>query len=160
MKPIIRNVRPEDADVIKFFVKEHMVSAYPEIPYAEMKERAEADIERHCASPNSFVLELDGKVIGYLSLSMDTDRYTKRRIGVVHMVHVAEEYRGEGYANMLMEKADEFFEKNHIEHRDVSVNVNNEAAVELYKKHGYKPWRCTMRKVSRPEQTKRKHHPV
>ena len=156
MKLTVRNARPEDAEIVKVFVKEHMVRNYPETSYAQLKEKAEADIEKHCAGPTSFVLELDGKVIGYLGVSVDTDRYTKQRIGVVHMIHIAEAYRGKGYSHLLMEKADEFFEKNHVDFKEISVNANNEPAIELYKKHGYRLWRCTFKNLPRPEQLRKK----
>lgn len=160
MKPIIRNVRPEDADVVKVFAKEHMVRDYPELPYSILKEKTESDIQKHCTEPTSFVLELDGKVIGYLAVSIDTDRYSKQKIGVLHMIHIAEGYRGKGYSHLLMAKAEEFFDQHHVACVEISTNVNNEVAIELYKKHGYRMWRCTMKKVPRPEQLRKKHQPA
>lgn len=160
MRPTVRNARPEDAEFVKIFVKEHMVRNHPETPYAKLKEKAEADIEKHCAGPTSFVLELDGKVIGYLGVSVDTDKYTKQRVGVLHMIHVAEVYRGSGYSHLLMKKADEFFGNNHVDFREVSVDAGNEAAIGLYKKHGYRLWRCTFKRIERPEQIRRKSQPA
>jgi len=147
MKPLVRNVKPEDAQVVKTFIKDHMVRNYPEIPYARLKEKAESDIVKHCSEPTSFVLELDGKVIGYLGMSIDTDRYSRQTTGVLHMIHIAEPFRGKRYSHILMDKADEFFDQHNVAFREISVNANNETAINLYKKHGYKLWRCTFKKV-------------
>jgi len=147
MKPIVRNVKPEDAEIVKVFIKEHMVMNYPELPYSVLKEKAEADIEKHCTEPTSFVLELEGKVIGYLALSIDTDRYSRQKIGVLHMIHIAEPFRGKKYSHILMVKAEEFFGQHHVAYREISTNVNNEVAINLYKKHGYKLWRCKLKKA-------------
>lgn len=78
-----------------------------------------------------FVVERDDKLVGYIGFMIIFDE--------IHIANVAvdEEYRGEGFGNLLMETITQFADENSLK-VTLEVNEHNEVAISLYKKFGFK----------------------
>jgi putative acetyltransferase len=67
-------------------------------------------------------------------------------VGYVKNIYIAPEVRGQGYAKMLLEAADEWFRFRGCTKATLDVSVCNEEAVSLYQSAGYEIIRHRMEK--------------
>jgi len=85
-------------------------------------------------NPNTvyLVVELDGKVIGYGGMWIVLDE--------AHITNVCilPEYRGRGYAKMLMKRLASEGNMRGAESMSLEVRVSNKAALKLYRSCGFK----------------------
>ncbi len=79
-----------------------------------------------------FILLENSQVAG--TLSLDVKPYSV----FVYAVGLLEEYRRKGYGSFLMEFTEDFAKKHKIDFVNFSVLLENEAAVTMYNKLGYK----------------------
>ena len=117
----IREMRIEDLDVIYnlecLLFKE---SAWP-------KETLKSDMEMF----EFDVLEVDGEIVGYCSLSLNGDFADVLNIGV-HPNH-----RRQGYGSLLMKHMIEIADLNDVKNITLEVRVSNESAIALYESLGF-----------------------
>jgi ribosomal protein S18 acetylase RimI-like enzyme len=92
------------------------------------------DIEKRAASyklDGFFLAEADGEIVGMLSVYPSYHGF-----GEVGM-SVAKEWRGRGVGSALMEQAIAFARERGLHKLSLDVFAHNEAAIKLYKKHGF-----------------------
>lgn len=80
------------------------------------------------AFSNILIYEKDNKIVAFLDYSK---MYEKLEINYIYVI---EEYRKQ---NIAYELIDYMIKNNDFENITLEVNVNNENAIRLYKKHGF-----------------------
>lgn len=73
----------------------------------------------------------ENKAIGYLGYFLIYDRIE------IDYLYVEKKYRKKGYANILINKLVEISKKENCINITLEVNVNNNVAINLYKKNGF-----------------------
>jgi len=99
----------------------------------ELKKRIEE------SSKNSIFLmfaENEGKVIGFLSASRGHVNRIKHSAYIV--IGILKDYRGKGIGKKLYEELETWALNNGIIRLELSVMVNNEQAIKLYEKMGFR----------------------
>ena len=80
---------------------------------------------------NYFVLDIDGKVSGYIGVWIDCDN------SQIINFYVDEEYQGQGFGSMMLEFVIELCEMSNINVLSLEVRESNEKAIALYEKYGF-----------------------
>lgn len=78
-----------------------------------------------------YALIYNDKIIGYTGIRPEEDRMFLSKL------YVLKDYRGKGYANILLNKAFEDSRKNGLDKIYLTVNRNNKNAIELYLAKGF-----------------------
>lgn len=81
---------------------------------------------------NCLVIEENNKIIGFITYSIIYERAE-----VIDII-IDEKERKKGYGNKLLSKVIEIAKENNCTNITMEVNVNNEIAIKLYKKNGFK----------------------
>ena len=86
-----------------------------------------------------FLLEIEDEVVGYMILQEGEhpSRTHEKYISIVDLF-VNDGYRSQGYGTEMMEKAEEYAEKQGCDHLKVSAEVENTEARNFYEKNGYR----------------------
>jgi len=148
-EPFVRKAKKSDFEHVKHFIKEHYEREFPELPYEKLRKNAEASYKTHVGNDGTFVLILDNKIIGYLSVGVRKNKKLNLHEGEIYMIHIAKEFRGRGYAHILMKTADEYFKKKKADFCVVTTSFTNEVSQSLYKEYGFNPWRITLRRLNK-----------
>lgn len=82
------------------------------------------------------VAENEGKIVGFLSAGRGTVNRIKHSAYIV--TGILEDYRGKGIGTKLFEELDKWAAEKALVRLELTVMVNNEGAVALYKKMGFK----------------------
>jgi ribosomal-protein-alanine N-acetyltransferase len=88
----------------------------------------------HIKKSPLFVYEIDNKIAGYILVFLRKDSFRAR----VYSVAVKENFRGQGIAAALFEKAISYAKKEGKSVIKLEVRAVNEKAIKLYKKLGFK----------------------
>ncbi len=83
--------------------------------------------------------ELNGKTVGFIAV--DSNWYSKRengKVGAIHEVVVLPEYRCMGIGTRLVSMALDYFRRKGLSMAELWVGDENEDAIKLYKKMGFK----------------------
>jgi ribosomal-protein-alanine N-acetyltransferase len=97
----------------------------------------------HKRFPNTFIVaEENGELIGYIMCRIETGIPSFKLLGLTKKGHVISlavlpKYQRSGVGYSLMLKAVEAMEKYDAKEAYLEVRINNEAAVNLYKKMGF-----------------------
>jgi len=85
-----------------------------------------------------FLLEIEDEIVGYMILQegKHPSRTHEKYISIVDLF-VEKEYRSQGYGTEMMEKAEQYAEKQGCDHLKVSAEVKNTEARKFYEKNGY-----------------------
>ncbi|NPB06006.1 MAG: GNAT family N-acetyltransferase [Aquificae bacterium] len=90
--------------------------------------------------PEGFLVLKDGeRPVGFVAA--DANWFSKRarkRVGAVHELVVDPSYRGRGLGKMLLKKALEYFKSKGLDEAELWVGDENERAISLYRKEGFK----------------------
>ena len=99
---------------------------------------------RYFTSPNykTDVLRLGDQTVGFVNYAV-FDRtilwmFTWYRTSLLHLMGVSEEHRRKGYAQLLAQHATDFCKKDGATEIFLQTTLDNTAAIELYKKLGFK----------------------
>jgi ribosomal protein S18 acetylase RimI-like enzyme len=111
----------------------------------ELKDNAESESEEgffkllEDEDTTIFLLEVEDEVVGYMILQEGEhpSRTHEKYISIVDLF-VEDRYRSQGYGTEMMEKAEEYAEKQECGHLKVSAEVENIKARKFYGKNGYK----------------------
>ena len=150
----IRSVSSSEAEKI---VKELWLPLAQEMESISDYNRLEEDLDLESTiehkkddiqSENSymFVAEDSEDMIGFISATVEESipifsRGDKLKI---NEVYVLPEYRRKGVASELMDRIEELAEDRKVETVELSVDVENDSAQELYRKHGFEAGRKRM----------------
>lgn len=120
---IIREMKEDDLKEIWPIEKDIFLSPWPKRAYKdEMYKNPFAKL---------FVVEDEGKIVGYCDLWITFETAQVATIGVVR------NKRRQGIAQMMIDKMVELATKAQCDNISLEVRVSNEAAINLYKKNGF-----------------------
>lgn len=93
-----------------------------------------------------FIAEVEGEAAGFVALELKMSReFFNRGLYLhIHELFVGDEFRRQGVASKLLERSEEFCLEEGGEMIQLSVNVRNDAARELYRQKGYDEERVKM----------------
>ncbi len=91
-------------------------------------EAISSQVEKGC---EYFLLEVDGKAVGYLAL-VEKNNNLK-----ISKIYVRSEYRGNGLGTYLMNFARQKAKERNLERIWLRVNKDNDSSIEWYKKQGF-----------------------
>ena len=94
---------------------------------------------------NLLVLEKDGRVVGFVWMSL-MSTLLDTCVGYIKNLYVVRELRGQGYGRMMLEAADEWFQMHGATKATLDASVVNKQAVGLYERVGYQTTRLRMEK--------------
>lgn len=104
------------------------------IPLSEGDIRIEEDEDYYLKDFSVFICEEDGHAIGYGQIIYNKGLYTIVNLGILY------EYRKQGYGEMLVEYLIELCYKHSIQNVYIRVDKNNDKALSLYNKIGFKEY--------------------
>ena len=123
MKYLIRPLEEKDInDISQGEEKAFGVSLGFDMIYSDLKLNPYA---------NYIVLEVDGRVRGYIGLWITSE------VAVVINFYVDKEIQGMGFGKMLLEFAINLCTMSKVETISLEVRENNEKAINLYEKYGF-----------------------
>ena len=96
-------------------------------------------------SEQIWVLEIDGQVRGFVWGALITSMVDEF-IGYIKNVYVTPEMRGQGYAKMLMQVAEDWFRSQGAHKSSLDASICNQQAVDFYERTGYRTARMRMEK--------------
>ncbi|WP_417900431.1 GNAT family N-acetyltransferase [Bacillus haimaensis] len=138
---IVRKVLPEDADNLADLIKKVEESNFMLFNPGERKVTGE-QLRRHRIEPlendqsSTIFVAVDGEeLIGYLFSIGTTTQRTAHSVYLV--VGVSETARGKGVGTELFCQVEEWAKNRNLHRLELTVMVNNEAAINLYKKMGF-----------------------
>lgn len=138
---LIREIKPEDAESFDLLMKQVETEAdFMLMEPGERKGSPEQQrkwLERVDKESNSTVLvaEQGGQLVGYLAVIGGDTRRTKRSAYLV--IGILKEYTGRGIGTNLFQRLEEWAITHNILRLELTVVIQNEAGVSLYKKMGY-----------------------
>ena len=138
MTIIIRHVEPSDYEALhKIFSGPRVVWGTLQIPFPS----AEMWRKRLAEPPEGFyslVACVDDEVIGQIGLHTFPNRPRRRHVGQIGMM-VRDDWQGKGVGTALMQAAVDLADKwLNLSRLELEVYTDNEPAVRLYKKFGFK----------------------
>lgn len=133
---IVRQCEPKDiAAVREIYSQQHAYAGTLQLPYPTL-DLWQNRLEQLTKGSYSYVAEVDGKVIGQLSL--DLDQSLRRRHVASFGMGVKQEFQGKGVGSKLLTSAIDVAENwLNVERLELTVYTDNESAIALYKKHGF-----------------------
>ena len=142
----IREIEVEDYKELLDFMKKvkgetNFLLGYPDeikLSYEDEKERIKK--VKSSETSNYFVVMKNSKIIGCIGFNGNTARKTKH-YGTIG-ISVLKEYWGRGIATTLLEKLISWAKEKGIKKINLDVFENNERAIKLYKKFGFKLEGC------------------
>jgi ribosomal protein S18 acetylase RimI-like enzyme len=140
----LRNAKPEDIEKICEFKRKGVSLNFPSCPFNENMFRR--NMLRHMEYDPNYVkvAELEGEVAGYIWFRMVNS--TVGVFGRIEHIFVDEKFRHHGLGKKLMSVAEAYLRDNGVKKIKLTVTMNNDEALSLYKKIGYKTNRFVMEK--------------
>lgn len=138
MKPItVRHSRAEDIDAVAtIYGQRHAYANTLQLPYVSREDWHARWEQMRPPGAYSLVAECEGEVVGQLSL-ITQDRPRRRHVGTFGM-GVHEAHQGQGVGSALLAAALEMTDNwLALQRLEAEVYVDNEAALHLYRKHGF-----------------------
>ncbi|CAH0314211.1 GNAT family N-acetyltransferase [Peribacillus sp. Bi134] len=138
---LIREIKPEDTESFDLLMKQVETEAdFMLMEPGERKGSPEQQrkwLERVDKENNSTVLvaEQGGQLVGYLAVIGGDTRRTKHSAYLV--IGILKEYTGRGIGTNLFQRLEEWAITHNILRLELTVVIQNEAGVSLYKKMGY-----------------------
>lgn len=87
------------------------------------------------------VAQSDDEIIGFIDgRIMDEAIWYKEKVGILEHICVGKEYRKKGIAMLLLKKFEEEIKKMGAKYIQILAFPNNNPAIDLYKKYGYKEY--------------------
>jgi ribosomal protein S18 acetylase RimI-like enzyme len=104
-------------------------------------------LKRNCII---FVAEAQGKIIGFVSgyIVFRNPQLSVDRVGKIDNIIVDGMYRGNGIGTQLIEKMLQHFHDNKVKFFEISCDLENEDALRLYKRLGFKEQKVMLVKES------------
>lgn len=133
----IRAAEPEDYEAIREVMSQPLAQKYTlQLPFASL-DMWKKRLANMAEGDHSLVAEIDGKIVGNLGLHSQAKSARRRHIGYLGMsVHDA--WHRQGVGDALMKAAIDLGE-NWLQYTrlELTVFVDNEGALALYKEHGF-----------------------
>jgi Acetyltransferases len=149
----VRKAEARDLDEIIKLLKQLHEAEYPiekEIT-SNMKETSDYFIEKNIKKLKiemrkgfknkkelHIIAELNNKVVGYLNGLVGTHYSKKKKYSYLDQIVIDNKYRKKGIAQKLMFEFEKFAKQKKANHITLAMFSENEKAMNLYKKEGYK----------------------
>ena len=152
----IRKALPDDAfQIATVHVKMWQHAYKGQIPDSylnslSIKERTKGwrnQIENPDEGVHTFVVEMDGKVVGWCTAGKSRDEDAPRGTGELYGIYIHPDYAGGGLGSQLMEHALDVLRKDGYKKTTLWALDTNKKAREGY---GYKGWKVEGKKKSEP----------
>jgi putative acetyltransferase len=132
----IRAREPRDAEAIaEIFACPRVIAGTLQLPWRPVEATRER-LARHGSETHGLVAEIDGRVVGTLSLHVEANPRRRHSAGIGMGVH--DEFQGRGVGSALLTAAialgDDWLGLRRIE---LTVYVDNARAIRLYERHGF-----------------------
>jgi putative acetyltransferase len=133
----IRHAEPSDLEAIhQIYTQPKVVWGTHQLPYSPLEKHRQRLSQPQDGS-FTLVACVDGEVVGHLKLRTFPDSPRRKHVGSIGM-GVHDKWQGKGVGTALMEAATVFAEKwLNLSRLALSVYVDNEAGIRLYKKFGF-----------------------
>jgi len=138
---IIRRIEAEDTEAFLSMLKQ-LDSETKNMMYEPRERKTSVDEMKsnilNITASNSLLLvaQDDGRIVGFLSAERGFAKRIKHSAYVV--VGVLKDYQGKGVGTKLLQELIDWAKSNNITRLELTVMVNNESAINLYKKMGFK----------------------
>ena len=83
-------------------------------------------------------IEVDGKVVGFISCKYRNNNETNKKEGIISLVGINKSYQGLGIGKQLMKSVLCYFKKKNIDDIYVGTHIDNLSALNLYISNGFK----------------------
>ncbi|MBU7032019.1 MAG: GNAT family N-acetyltransferase [Theionarchaea archaeon] len=93
-----------------------------------------------------WVADIDDTLAGFIWVIESTDYFSGDKIGFILKLFVEEHFRNQGIATALLDKAEEFCERNGYQTLELNVAQSNTVSVTMYEHRGFEIFRYRMRK--------------
>lgn len=144
----IRNANKNDFeqyyDLHKNFVKDYRKLSKYNIPILTKKLCLKDFKTRFGKNKIFFVAEEGNRIVGYLLGSIERSIYGNS--GYLEDFFVSRKYQNRGLATRLKDRFFEWLKKRKIRYCRLDVNPENEKAIQIYKKWGFKIYKYRMTK--------------
>ena len=96
----------------------------------------------------TFILTEDSELAAFTSVEVKEPApvFARGKKGYIHELYVHEDFRRNGYASTLLEKAQEWSEKHGCESMELAYDAGNKQAEQLYSEEGFEVVRKQLRK--------------
>lgn len=107
----------------------------------ELLDQRKRDTKQMLSSEYSYikVLAVDNEKIGIIMAAIDNDN-----IGFIYSIYVKDDHRKKGYGTLLMNQALSFLKSKKTTKILLNVGSDNESAISLYKKIGFRTTQLSM----------------
>jgi ribosomal protein S18 acetylase RimI-like enzyme len=154
MNVLIREATEKDVILVKKYTVETAWESFSdsqkrELKREEWKEHLLSGFEKLSRAKNSsiFVAEDEEQAfLGYLWVGEGTNMMTGKNHGFIYDIFVKGEHRGRGIGRLLLQKAEEYCRDKDYPRILLMVSVNNQPAMKLYEKNGFKTVEMYMEK--------------
>ena len=94
----------------------------------------------------AFIAMEAGRIVGYITVYVkdQADYWHVKRVGDISGLMIQKEYRRKGIAWKLLAKAREFFASQGVKYYTVFTAVENQGALDFYRKNGLVPLYSTL----------------
>ena len=92
-----------------------------------------------------FIAKQDNKIVGYIFIKELNDPTNILKEAIIDALYVEEEYRNNGIAKSLIEKAKNYCSNNNIKYISLNVMYQNEIAKKLYYNLGFKKFSLNLK---------------
>lgn len=137
MKILIRHAEPDDYKAIhSIYTQPKVVRGTLQLPYISAEKRQQ-ELAEPRAGTYTLVACVENEVVGHLNLHTSPNSPRRKHVGSLGM-GVHDEWQGKGIGTALMAALIDFADKwLNLIRLELSVYVDNEPAVRLYKKFGF-----------------------
>lgn len=146
MRVVFREVKEADLPLIKKFTVD---TGWNDMPESQRKTLDREQWSRHMIKVfENFAGRRDSKIyvaedekntfLGYLFVGEGFDTMTGMTHGFIYDIFVTEEYRGQGIGKALVEKAETYCRERGYPRILLMVSAENQSAIRLYTKTGFK----------------------
>ena len=149
MKPTIRKATYDDLEILQEFKMGLIRAELPMDPTIHPDTTSYYEFKPLIDGPDSTLLvaEIDGEIVasGYAKILEDRAYLKHTHYGYLGFMFVPEEHRGNGYNGLVTDALIEWCKQKGLTEIRLDVYDVNEAALNAYKKSGFKPHLINMR---------------
>ena len=128
---MIRVAQPKDSQDIKLLL---MQLGYPSLALEEIENKI---TYYHRQDYKIYVLEMDHRVIGFISLHFYESFHSAGKIGRITAFCVHDQFQSKGFGKQLLNEAEKYFVESGCIKLEVTSNKRREQAHDFYLRQGY-----------------------
>ena len=159
MRMLYRKLTKNDFNLICNWHKNHIKINFPDSQYKRQLFLDKVEYDMEADDAELFILNAScescqrcnkkcahRKDVGFLWLKILYDPYKEYDYCDLHYIHLAPEFRGKGYGKAMLKYADNWAKNKEAKEIRLGTSADNEKAIKIYEKAGYKLKRVLMEK--------------